>query len=73
VVSDVDAGTVRFIADERKEASLDAYFDTVPATELARIEAVAMDMWEPYANSVRGPPRGGRLQDRLRPVMKNSP
>ena len=26
VVSDVDAGTVRFIADERKEASLDAYF-----------------------------------------------
>src|ERR1019366_1891467 len=53
VVSDIDAGTVRFIADERKEASLDAYFDTLPAEELARIEAVAMDMWEPYANSVR--------------------
>jgi transposase len=53
VVSDVDAGTVRFIADERKEASLDAYFDTLPAEELARIQAVAMDMWEPYANSVR--------------------
>ena len=53
VVSDVDAGTVRFIADERKEESLDAYFDTLPATELARIEAVAMDMWEPYATSVR--------------------
>jgi transposase len=53
VVSDVDAGTVRFVADERKEASLDAYFDTLPDEELARIEAVAMDMWEPYANSVR--------------------
>ncbi|MGH9182731.1 MAG: ISL3 family transposase [Acidimicrobiales bacterium] len=53
VVSDVDAGTVRFIADEPKEASLDAYFDTLPAEELGRIEAVAMDMWEPYANSVR--------------------
>jgi len=53
VVSDIDAGTVRFIADDRKEDSLDAYFDTMPATELARIEAVAMDMWEPYANSVR--------------------
>jgi transposase len=52
-VSDVDAGTVRFVADERKEASLDAYFDTLPAAELARIEAVAIDMWEPYANSVR--------------------
>jgi transposase len=53
VVSDVDAGTVAFIADERKEASLDTYFDTLPAAELARIEAVAIDMWEPYANSVR--------------------
>ena len=53
VVSDIDAATVRFIADERKEASLDSYFDTLPADELARIEAVAMDMWEPYANSVR--------------------
>ena len=53
VVSDVDAGVVRYVADERKETSLDAYFDTLPAEELARIEAVAMDMWEPYANSVR--------------------
>src|SRR5271165_749262 len=53
VVSDVDRGTVRFIADGRKEASLDAYFDILPATELSRIDAVAMDMWEPYANSVR--------------------
>jgi len=53
VVSDVDAGVVRYVADERKEASLDAYFDTLPTEELARIEAVAMDMWEPYANSVR--------------------
>ena len=53
VVSDVDQGTVRFIADERKEASLDAYFDTFRAGGLGRIEAVAMDMWEPYANSVR--------------------
>ncbi len=53
VVSDVDKGTVRFIADGRKESSLDTYFDTLPAAELVRIEAVAMDMWEPYTNSVR--------------------
>jgi len=53
VVSDIDAGAVRFIADGRKEASLDTYFDGLPTEELARIEAVAMDMWEPYANSVR--------------------
>jgi transposase len=53
VVSDVDAGTVIHLADERKKSSLDGYFDTLNTDELARIEAVAMDMWEPYANSVR--------------------
>ena len=53
VVSNIDAGTVVHIADERKQASLDSYFDTLGPNELARIEAVAMDMWEPYATSVR--------------------
>ena len=53
VVSNVDTGTVVHITDERKKSSLDAYFDTLSAEEAARIEAVAMDMWEPYANSVR--------------------
>ena len=48
------AGTVVYIADERKEASLDALFrHAQPDDQLAGIEAVAMDMWEPYANSVR--------------------
>lgn len=53
VVSNIDAGTVLHVADERKEASLDAYFDTLSSEQLAQIEAVAMDMWEPYAKSVR--------------------
>jgi transposase len=53
VVSDIDAGTVVHITDERKEASLDAYFDTLTPEQLAGVEAVAMDMWEPYAASVR--------------------
>lgn len=41
------------IADERKKAGLDAFFDTLGAEDFTRIEAVAMDMWGPYANSVR--------------------
>lgn len=53
VVSDIDAGTVLHVADERKQASLDAYFDTLTAEQLARIKAVAIDMWEPFASSVR--------------------
>jgi transposase len=53
VVSDIDAGTVVHIADERKKASLDGYSDTLGAEDIHGIEAVAMDMWEPYAASVR--------------------
>jgi transposase len=53
VVSDLDRGTVEYIADERKKASLDSYFDQFSPEQLAGIEAVGMDMWEPFALSVR--------------------
>ena len=53
LVCDLDAGTVEFIADERRQASLDGYFEQFTADQLAGIQAVAMDMWEPFANSVR--------------------
>ena len=53
VVCDLDAGTVEFIADERRQASLDGYFEQFTTDQLAGIQAVAMDMWEPFANSVR--------------------
>ena len=52
VVSDLDAGTVQYIADERRQASLDGYFDQFTAEQLEQIQAVAMDMWEPFAASV---------------------
>ena len=53
IVSDLDKGTVVHLADERRKASLDSYFDTLAPEHLAGIEAVAMDMWEPFALSVR--------------------
>lgn len=53
VVSNVDTGTVEYLADERRQASLDGYFTRLTAEQLARVEAVAMDMWEPYIASVR--------------------
>jgi transposase len=43
---------VEYIADERKKASLDGYFEALSETERAQIKAVAMDMWEPYVSSV---------------------
>ena len=53
MVSDLDTATVEYIADERRRASLDSYFEKFSATELDRVKAVAMDMWEPYAASAR--------------------
>jgi transposase len=53
VVSDLDAGTVEYVADERRQASLDGYFAKFSAEQLDGVAAVAMDMWEPFAASVR--------------------
>ena len=53
VACDLERGVVEHIADERKQTSLDGYFETLTPEHRAGIEAVAMDMWEPYAASVR--------------------
>lgn len=53
IVSDLDAGTVEYIADERRQTSLDGYYEQFTDSQLAGIEAVAMDMWEPFATSTR--------------------
>jgi transposase len=52
LVCDLERATVEYIADERKQASLDGYFEALSEQERAEIKAVAMDMWEPYVNSV---------------------
>src|ERR1700736_3880286 len=53
LVCDLGRGTVEYIADERKRASLDGYFDSLSPDERAQITAVATDMWEPYLNSIK--------------------
>lgn len=53
VVCNLDTGTVEYLADERRQASLDGYFTQFTDQQRQRIEAVAMDMWEPYIASVR--------------------
>jgi transposase len=51
LVNDLDRGTVEYIGDDRKKASLDAFYQSLSVEQLAGIEAVAMDMWEPYIES----------------------
>ena len=51
LVSDIDRGTVEFIAFDRKKSSLDAFYQSLSAQQLAGIEALAMDMWDPFISS----------------------
>lgn len=51
LVSDIDRGTVEYIAKDRKKTSLDAYYQGLTAKQRTGIQAVAMDMWEPFIES----------------------
>jgi transposase len=51
VVCNLSAGTVLYVGDDRKQASLDAFYEGLSAEQLAAIKAVAMDMWDPYVRS----------------------
>jgi transposase len=45
--------TVEHIAEDRTRKSLDGYYVGLTPAQLDGIEAVAMDMWEPYIQATR--------------------
>ena len=53
VVNDLTRGRVLYVAEDRKRESLDGFWGTLTEGQRAGIEAVAMDMWDPYMASVR--------------------
>jgi transposase len=53
LVNDLVGHRVLYVAPERKESSLDGFWASLTAEQLEGIEAVAMDMWDAYINSVR--------------------
>lgn len=53
VVTDLDRACVLEVLPDRKAESLTPYFAARTPAELAAIEAVVMDMWEPYRKIVR--------------------
>lgn len=53
LVCDLDEGTVEYIAEDRKQERLDRYYAGLTQEQLTGIEAVAMDMWEPYIQATR--------------------
>lgn len=52
LVYDHSGSRVLFVADERKELSLQGFWDMLTSQQREGIEAVSMDMWQPFVNSV---------------------
>ncbi len=48
VVSDQESGKVLHVADERKTASLEGYYETLTEGQKKGIESITMDMWPAY-------------------------
>jgi transposase len=46
-----DRTTVQYVGEEREQESLDGFWKSLNAAQLAGVEAVGMDMWEPYVQS----------------------
>lgn len=44
---------VEYVGEDRKQESLNAFWEQLTEEQLAGIQAVAMDMWEPYLDSTR--------------------
>jgi len=52
-VNDLDEGVVLFVGEDRKQTTLDSFFEDLGEQGCAGLEAVAMDMWAPYIASTR--------------------
>ncbi|HBY62187.1 MAG TPA: ISL3 family transposase, partial [Solibacterales bacterium] len=53
LVNDLQRGRVLYVAEDRKQRSLDGFWETLTPAQIGGIRAVAMDMWDPYIASVR--------------------
>jgi len=53
VVLDYDTGRVVWMGEGRQIETLDKFFEKMPENVRSGIRAVAIDMWEPYINSIR--------------------
>ena len=51
VVCDLERSTVQYVSDDRTAESLAGYYAALTAQQRQGIEAVAMDMWEPYVQA----------------------
>lgn len=61
VVCDLERGTVEHVAEDRRVESLASFFAALTPAHRDAIDAVAMDMWDPYIRATReGLPAGAQ-------------
>lgn len=53
VVLDYESGRVVWMGEGRKQATLERFFDALSDAQRAGIEAIAMDMWDPFIAAAR--------------------
>lgn len=53
LVCDLERGTVEYVADDRQQESLEAYYRQFTPEERQGVKAVSMDMWDPYIAATR--------------------
>ena len=53
LVNDLQRNRVLYVAEDREQSSLDGFWPTITDEQRASIEAVALDMWDPYLASLK--------------------
>jgi len=53
LVNDLRQNRVLYVAEGREQSSMDGFWETITEAQRDSIQAVAMDMWDPYVDSVR--------------------
>jgi transposase len=53
LVNDLDRSRVLYVSEDREQKSLDGFWATLTPEQLNSIQAVALDMWDAYLNSLR--------------------
>jgi transposase len=53
LVNDVARSRVLYVGEDRTQASLDGFWPTLTPEQVGSIEAIAMDLWDPYVDSVK--------------------
>jgi len=48
LVCDIRKGTVEYVVDDRRQESLENYYNQFSKKDREKVKAVAMDMWDPY-------------------------